>query len=65
VEGPPREVIRADVLSRLYGSTIEVVETPSGRLIVVGTPDAGGHSGDCGGHDHASDAEPAPERAQV
>jgi len=41
VEGPPREVIRADVLSRLYGSTIEVVETPSGRLIVVGTPDAG------------------------
>ena len=33
VEGPPREVIRADVLSRLYGSTIEVVETPSGRLI--------------------------------
>ena len=41
VEGPPREVIRADVLSRLYGSTIEVVETPSGRLVVVGTPDAG------------------------
>jgi zinc/manganese transport system ATP-binding protein len=41
VEGPPREVIRADVLSHLYGSMIEVVETPSGRLIVVGTPDAG------------------------
>jgi zinc/manganese transport system ATP-binding protein len=41
VEGPPREVIRPDVLSRLYGSPIEVVETPSGRLIVVGTPDAG------------------------
>jgi zinc/manganese transport system ATP-binding protein len=63
VEGPPREVIRADVLGRLYGSTIEVVETPSGRLIVVGTPDAGGHSGDCGGHDHASDAGHEPERA--
>ncbi len=45
VEGPPREVIRADVLSRLYGSPIEVLETASGRLIVVGTPDAGGHSG--------------------
>jgi zinc/manganese transport system ATP-binding protein len=43
VEGPPREVIRADVLSGLYGSPIEVVETKSGRLIVVGTPDAGGH----------------------
>ena len=38
MEGPPREVIRADVLSRLYGAPIEVVETPSGRLIVVGTP---------------------------
>jgi zinc/manganese transport system ATP-binding protein len=65
VEGAPREVIRADVLSRLYGSTIEVVETPSGRLIVVGTPDAGGHSGDCGGHDHAHDAgdhQHAPDR---
>jgi zinc/manganese transport system ATP-binding protein len=55
VEGPPREVIRADVLSGLYGSPIEVVETPSGRLVVVGTPDAGG----CGGHDHA---DPAGER---
>jgi zinc/manganese transport system ATP-binding protein len=65
VEGAPREVIRADVLSRLYGSPIEVVETPSGRLIVVGTPDAGGHSGDCGGHDHAHDAgdhQHAPDR---
>jgi zinc/manganese transport system ATP-binding protein len=59
VEGPPREVIQADVLSELYGSPIEVVETQSGRLIVVGTPDAGGHGGDCGGHDHASAAEPA------
>jgi zinc/manganese transport system ATP-binding protein len=59
VEGPPREVIRADVLSELYGSPIEVVETQSGRLIVVGTPDAQGHDGGCGGHDHASDAEPA------
>jgi zinc/manganese transport system ATP-binding protein len=56
VEGPPREVIRADVLSRLYGSAVEVIETAGGRLIVVGTPDAGGHWGDghgCGGaHDH-------------
>jgi zinc/manganese transport system ATP-binding protein len=43
VEGLPREVIRADVLSGLYGSPIEVVETQSGRLIVVGTPDEGGH----------------------
>jgi zinc/manganese transport system ATP-binding protein len=62
VEGSPREVIRADVLSELYGSPIEVVETRSGRLIVVGTPDAHGHGGDCGGHDHASD-EPTAEVA--
>jgi zinc/manganese transport system ATP-binding protein len=55
VEGPPREVIQADVLSELYGSPIEVVETPSGRLIVVGAPDAAGHSGDCAGHDHGAD----------
>ena len=41
VVGPPREVIHADVLSELYGSPIEVIETKSGRLIVVGTPDAG------------------------
>jgi zinc/manganese transport system ATP-binding protein len=58
VEGPPREVIRADVLSRLYGSQIEVIETAGGRLIVVGTPDAGGHRGDghgCGGaHDNGA-----------
>jgi zinc/manganese transport system ATP-binding protein len=43
VEGAPREVIRADVLSGLYGSPIEVLETSTGRLIVVGTPDEGGH----------------------
>jgi zinc/manganese transport system ATP-binding protein len=63
VEGPPREVIRPDVLSRLYGSPIEVVETPSGRLIVVGTPDAGGHGGDCGGHGHGAPAAADHERS--
>jgi zinc/manganese transport system ATP-binding protein len=50
VEGPPREVIRADVLSKLYGSSVEVLEAASGRLIVVGTPDAVGDWG--GGHGH-------------
>jgi zinc/manganese transport system ATP-binding protein len=57
VEGPPREVIRADVLSGLYGSPVEVLETASGRLIVVGTPDGAGHLGDghgcAGAHEHA------------
>jgi zinc/manganese transport system ATP-binding protein len=39
VVGPPREVIRGDVLSRLYGAPIEVLETSDGRLVVVGTPE--------------------------
>ena len=56
VEGPPREVIRADVLSKLYGSSVEVLEAASGRLIVVGTPDAVGSWGDGHGH-HGHDHE--------
>jgi zinc/manganese transport system ATP-binding protein len=40
VEGPPREVIRSETLSELYGSPIEVLETSDGRLVVVGTPEA-------------------------
>jgi zinc/manganese transport system ATP-binding protein len=65
VEGPPREVIQAEVLSELYGSPVEVVETQSGRLIVVGTPDAGGHGGDCGGHGHARDLAPVHDVASA
>jgi zinc/manganese transport system ATP-binding protein len=47
VEGPPREVIDGATLSRLYGAPIEVVETPSGRLVVVGTPET-----PCADHHH-------------
>jgi zinc/manganese transport system ATP-binding protein len=39
VEGPPREVITSETLSRLYGVPIEVLETSDGRLVVVGTPE--------------------------
>ncbi len=39
VEGAPREVIRSETLSRLYGTPIEVLETSGGRLVVVGTPE--------------------------
>jgi zinc/manganese transport system ATP-binding protein len=39
VVGAPREVIRSDVLSRLYRAPIEVLETSDGRLVVVGTPE--------------------------
>jgi zinc/manganese transport system ATP-binding protein len=40
VAGTPEAVITAEQLSRLYGTPIEVVRTPSGRLVVVGTPEA-------------------------
>jgi zinc/manganese transport system ATP-binding protein len=40
VEGRPREVIRGEILSRLYGAPIEVLETSDDRLVVVGAPDA-------------------------
>ena len=47
------------------GSTLDIL-APEGikapRLIVVGTPDVGGHGGDCGGHDHASDEPRLAER---
>ncbi len=39
VEGVPREVIRSETLSRLYGTPIEVLEASGGRLVVVGTPE--------------------------
>jgi zinc/manganese transport system ATP-binding protein len=34
--GTPREVIRTETLSRLYGAPVEVLETGDGRLVVVG-----------------------------
>lgn len=38
--GPPDEVLRSEVLSELYGSPVDVIRA-RGRIIVVGTPDAG------------------------
>jgi len=38
--GRPEAVITTDTLSRLYGAPVEVVRTPSGRLVVVGHPEA-------------------------
>jgi zinc/manganese transport system ATP-binding protein len=34
--GPPRDVITASTLSRLYGTPVEVLSTSTGRLVVVG-----------------------------
>jgi len=38
--GAPETVITTERLSRLYGAPVEVVHTPGGRLVVVGTPEA-------------------------
>jgi zinc/manganese transport system ATP-binding protein len=43
VEGAVREVITSETLSRLYGTTIEVLRTTDGRLVVVGQPEAPFH----------------------
>jgi zinc/manganese transport system ATP-binding protein len=40
VEGTPQEVITTETLTRLYGAAVEVLRTPEGRLVVVGTPEA-------------------------
>ncbi|WP_375491306.1 metal ABC transporter ATP-binding protein [uncultured Jatrophihabitans sp.] len=40
VMGPPEQVITADTLSMLYGTPIDVLTDRTGRLVVVGQPDA-------------------------
>jgi zinc/manganese transport system ATP-binding protein len=40
VMGPPAEVITADTLTMLYGTPIDVLTDRTGRLVVVGQPDA-------------------------
>ncbi|WP_329456640.1 metal ABC transporter ATP-binding protein [Streptomyces sp. NBC_01497] len=40
VTGRPAEVITSATLSRLYGTSIEVLTTSDGRLVVVGQPEA-------------------------
>lgn len=46
VAGTPKEVIRADILSNLYGTPIEVLTTSDGRLVIVGQPEAPAHHTD-------------------
>jgi zinc/manganese transport system ATP-binding protein len=43
--GDVDEVITAETLSALYGTTIEVLRTSDGRLVVVGQPEAPHHHG--------------------
>jgi zinc/manganese transport system ATP-binding protein len=40
VMGRPEEVITADTLSMLYGTTVDVLRDRTGRLVVVGQPDS-------------------------
>jgi zinc/manganese transport system ATP-binding protein len=38
--GPPEMVITTEQLSHLYDAAVEVIRTPSGRVVVVGQPEA-------------------------
>jgi zinc/manganese transport system ATP-binding protein len=51
LSGPPEDVITTETLSELYGSTVEVLRTSDGRLVVVGLPEAPAHHSDR--HSHA------------
>ena len=51
--GTPDEVLRSDVLSDLYGSTVDVIRT-RGRVIVVGAPDSPHGQTDAAHHDETS-----------
>ena len=48
--GTPKEVLRSDVLTDLYGAPVFVMQAGD-RLVVVGIPDADAH------HDHEFAAE--------
>jgi zinc/manganese transport system ATP-binding protein len=50
LSGPPQQVITSETLSELYGSTVDVLRTSDGRLVVVGQPDAPAHHSDRHGH---------------
>jgi zinc/manganese transport system ATP-binding protein len=47
--GRPEDVITSDTLTRLYGTPVDVLRDRTGRLVVVGQPDAHDHH-DVGGH---------------
>jgi zinc/manganese transport system ATP-binding protein len=44
--GVPEEVITGEVLTRLYGTNVEVLRTSDGQLVVVGAPEAPVHHSD-------------------
>lgn len=46
VAGTPQEVIRSDILTRLYGTPVEVLTSSGGGLVIVGQPEAPSHHSD-------------------
>ena len=44
--GKPDEVIRTDILTRLYGAPVEVLRTSDGRVVVVGQHEAVSYHGE-------------------
>ncbi|MCA1221707.1 metal ABC transporter ATP-binding protein [Streptomyces sp. 8L] len=62
VTGRPADVITSETLSRLYGTSIEVLTTSDGRLVVVGQPEAPARHVDRHGEQTAErEASSAPE----
>jgi zinc/manganese transport system ATP-binding protein len=62
--GSPDEVLRADVLSELYGTPVDVVRT-MGRIVIVGANDTHDHTGE---HHHHHDVDPnaaAPDEGRI
>ncbi len=59
--GTPDEVLQGDVLSRLYGTQVDVIRT-LGRIVIVGSTESG-HSHDHAEHGHHGDdaRDPDPE----
>jgi zinc/manganese transport system ATP-binding protein len=52
VMGPPAEVVTSETLTMLYGTPVDVLHDRTGRLVVVGQPDAHEHHHDDSRHDH-------------
>ncbi len=44
--GRPDEVIRTDILTRLYGAPVDVLHTSDGRIVVIGQSEAVSYHGD-------------------
>ena len=44
--GRPDEVIRTDILTRLYGAPVDVLRTSDGRIVVIGQSEAVSYHGD-------------------